>query len=353
MPEENTAPTIEQPETPDNSLSLLAAEKFGDTFKGETPEITEEAPEIEEPETPEVSEEEAPEAIEAPEEQTYELDHIAQLLGVETDQLDVSEEGRVILSGKVDGQNVQTETGELLKNWQMMQAADKRLDEAKAKAQKANEESMQIVEAANLQLAAAGKLVETFESKLVDDEAAVDWKTLREEDPAEYSAKKQEFQERKNQIEALKAEAGQEYQQAVQQQQEVQQAQMQEHLVKEHEALISKLPEWKNEKVAAEEKGKLGAYLMDNGFSQEDVGNASDHRLIIMARKAMLYDQGQANTNAAAKKVVKVPKVMKPGAPKPENESKRDELAKRRAQAQKSGTERDAFALLQAKRAAS
>ena len=88
MPEENTAPTIEQPETPDNSLSLLAAEKFGDTFKGETPEIAEEAPEIEEPETPEVSEEEAPEAIEAPGEQTYELDHIAELLGVETDQLD-------------------------------------------------------------------------------------------------------------------------------------------------------------------------------------------------------------------------------------------------------------------------
>ena len=75
-----------------------------------------------------------------------------------------------------------------------------------------------------------------------------------------------------------------------------------------------------------------------------------NHELLLLAHEAMLYRELRANTNAAAKKLEKVPKVLKPGTPTPPETSAKAKLDKLRSAARKSGKVDDALALLRAKR---
>lgn len=365
MAEEDT-PTTEQP-----NMSLLAKQRFGPDFHGEVKEEIEEPEAPEEPETPEEPEEpeeepespeepeegpgeepEEPEKPEEPEHQEYELPQVAQMLGVEEDQLDVDDDGRVVLQGKVDGEPVRMSVKEYLDKFQMLSAADKRLEEAKSKREELLTEAEKRSTELNEQWTVAANMIERAEKLLDQDMGEIDWKALREDDPAEYSAKKAEIADRRQQIENMKTEARQAYQQSVQQQQVQSKEQLQEFLAKEQEALLSKLPEWQDDAKAKAEKTQLVGYLKDEGFEENEISNAMDHRLILLARKAMLYDQGQKKVDTAKKKVAKVPKVVKPGASKPADQVNKQKIDKAKQRLSKSGNIDDAFALLRARRQA-
>lgn len=362
-------------EATETNLSLLAKQRFGPDFHGEVKEETEETQETaeteeteetqeneESEETEETSEseeteetqeaDESEESTEEPEYQEYELPQVAQMLGVEEDQLDVDDDGRVVLQGKVDGEPVRMPVKEYLDKFQMLSAADKRLEEAKAKRDELTKEVNERSQELQGEFATAAKIIEKAESLLEQDTAKIDWQALREDDPAEYSAKKTEIAERREAVEAAKREARESYQASVSKFQEQAKAQQQEMLAKEQEALFEKLPEWRDEEQAKAEKGKLVGYLKSQGFSEQDVASAIDHRLILMARKAMLYDQGQKKVDTAKKRVAKVPKVVKPGAAKPAEQVNKQKVDKARQRLSKSGNIDDAFALLRARRQA-
>jgi hypothetical protein len=113
---------------------------------------------------------------------------------------------------------------------------------------------------------------------------------------------------------------------------------------------MSKVPEWKDAEVAKKEKQEIAAFLLDQGFTKEDLAAASDHRMILMARKAMLFDKGQDKTAIAQKKVLTIPKVLKAGATKSPAQINAANLAALAAKAKRTGSIEDAQALLRAKR---
>lgn len=362
------APTTEQQET----LSQKAHRYFGSEFVGEVSEaaplaasveeineeVSEEADEVEESqatedveETEEVEESDGEtESEEQPDYEEYELSQIAQLLGVDEDQLDVNEEGRVVLSGKVDGEPVQANAKDLLANYQMLQAADKRLEEAKTKAKAQTQELAERSEALNTHFATVADLVADAEKVLKEDFDAVDWKKLRNQDPAEFAAKERDFEKRQKRIDEIKQRAGEQYQQYTTLQSEEARKQQEQYLRQEGERLLQALPEWKNAEKAKTEKAQLAEYLMNQGFSKEDVMAASDHRLIVLARKAMLFDNTAAKGNAALKKVAKVPKVTKPGTTKSAAQVNKQKLDRLAQKAEQTGSVEDAFALYKARR---
>ncbi len=92
--------------------------------------------------------------------------------------------------------------------------------------------------------------------------------------------------------------------------------QMQEALPKEREMLLSRVPEWSDEKAAETETAELVNYLTADGFSADDINVASHNgRLLAMAVKAMRYDSAKSKSTAIKKKLVKIPpKILKPGA---------------------------------------
>lgn len=134
------------------------------------------------------------------------------------------------------------------------------------------------------------------------------------------------------------------------------QQQHQELVRREHETLMGFYPEWRTPEVFQEAATKMVGLGTEYGFSAEEIGAMSDHRYF-----RILKDLGdlRAATNtqevaqkAAAKKVVKATKKLTPGA-KPEAQSQGKKAVRQaRDQLRKTGTAKDALALLKAQRAA-
>lgn len=359
-------------EITEHQKGLIAKEMFGENFHGEVPEEaapdgeeeTESEPqEVAEPETEEAEEAEAEEAeaeseaepeeaVEEAEAAELSVSDIAQVLNVPEDSLDVDDDGHVVLVGKVNGEPVKKKATDLLASVQMGEAAEKRLEEAKAKSQKIIEEANQQREQLQEQFGIAARMIQNVEESIDQDSKQIDWKRLREDDPAEFAAKKQEFEERRKQVEQMKEDARQDYHKTIQQAEQQTEQQRQQHLQEQYNILLERVPEWKDQDRASKEKSELSTFLQNEGFSQEEINQAADARVIAIARKAMLYEKGQGSNDAKKKKIQKVPKVMKPGSSKPKEQVNKERLDKQKQKLQKTGSMNDALALLKARRGA-
>ena len=129
-----------------------------------------------------------------------------------------------------------------------------------------------------------------------------DWDTLYDTDPqmaarAERQWRKQQ-EERQAQLQAVEAE-----QQRLQQLQQQQVDQMRaRYIEQQREILPEMIPEWRDSKVAAKEANDLRNFLMNEGFSEEDISGLANASLVKIARKAMLFDKGSKQATEAKKK---------------------------------------------------
>jgi hypothetical protein len=85
-------------------------------------------------------------------------------------------------------------------------------------------------------------------------------------------------------------------------------------LAAEEQALLAKLPEWRNSEKAQVEKTGIANWLASQGYSQPEIASLSDHRSLMIARKAWLYDQLQAGKADKLKQARTASPVAKPGA---------------------------------------
>ncbi|WP_156328105.1 MULTISPECIES: hypothetical protein [unclassified Massilia] len=109
--------------------------------------------------------------------------------------------------------------------------------------------------------------------------------------------------------------AHQELQQINGQRQQEQAANLKSHMEAQHQALLDKLPEWKDPAKAEAEAAKIQKFLADQGFKPEEM-QFNDHRGVLLARKAMLYDALMARAqNTQSKVAAAPPKVARTGVP--------------------------------------
>lgn len=220
---------------------------------------------------------------------------------------------------KVDGKDVvltADEMAEHYKNGLRQQDYTKKTTEA-AEQRKAAE--AQQAEARTKRDEYAGKLETVFAQANYELTAlrATLTQDLLQSDPLTYLNTQRIVEQRQAEL----AQAQQELQQIHGQRQQEQAAAQQSRMQAEHQALLDKLPEWKDSAVADAEVVKIKQYLASQGFKPEEM-TFSDHRSILMARKAMQHDALMERARAAAKKVASAPlKVESPGnaesAPKP------------------------------------
>lgn len=315
---DTSTPEGQEAEAP--NYSLIASEIFGNDFKGEIKEQpaneqpaepAQEPVEAEEEQPAEVVKESPVEAQEAQEEGETPISSFDEL--VESQGWDPEWANSLEFEQKVDGETRLVTLKDLIATNQTLSAAEKRLEDAKEKAKTQYQQLAETQEKVEETFNVAYAVLEN-QKKAIDEEAAkVDWASLRNQDPGEASFKKQEFKERREAVEAEIGKLSTQYQEYVADQQQKSQAALQEHLQKEQEALLEKLPEWKDPEKAKAGHKEVADYLSSQGFTPEEIAQASDHRLVIMARKAALYDKG-ASAEPAKKKLVTVPKTLKPGA---------------------------------------
>jgi hypothetical protein len=357
MPElENQQPAAaETPKEPQKPLSLLARERFGNQFYGE---VKEPEPVVEPEGEPEVVEPgvELDEAAEVEPEGEGEdfissFSEFADFLKAEK-ELEVDPEWleNLTIEGKVNGETRQYPIKDLKAAIQKYEAADEVLSSAKEKAKAEREAVAQQVTELSSQYSVVSGLVQQAEKLLSDEASGIDWAALRTDDPAEYSAKREELRERQAAIDAVKNGAATEYQQWKVHAEQASRGEYEDFLRAQHDALLERVPEWKDQDVAVQEKAELAKFLEDQGFTKEELSTVADHRLILLARMAKMGVSNVTSKDVARKKIAKIPKVMKPGAPKPQEQVNRDKLEELRRKATTSGDLRDAVAYQKAKR---
>lgn len=147
-----------------------------------------------------------------------------------------------------------------------------------------------------------------LQSEFSDVKSIHDLQRLAVEDPARYVR----WQAAQNAIAAAQAEQ-QQMQQKFQSEHE---ARMRKYTEEQNALLAKAVPEFSDPAKAAVEKKALRDYLGSQGFADDELAQLVDHRTVVVARKAMLYDRMMA-AKPEAKKVAPVVRAIRPGASRP------------------------------------
>lgn len=229
---------------------------------------------------------------------------------VDVSELEEVDDEEAYYTVKVDGEEKDVSADELVKSYQLEQAAQKRMQEAAEIRKTSEAEAAALAQQREQYAQALQSLQDQLDS--AGEQPQEYWDSLYREDPMEYVRQREAQRDRKEASEKVKAEQ-------VRLQQEQQQEFLQQQqalLAQQEEKLLEALPEWKDPQVATKEKQEIVTYAQRVlGFSEQEVSNIADARGVLAIRKAYLYDQLMAQKPAAQKKVKKAPKVTKSGKP--------------------------------------
>jgi hypothetical protein len=215
---------------------------------------------------------------------------------------------------KVNGEEIDVKLSDALETHRKVKAADTHLKEAKQKANEISENMRQQKEALNETVAVFGALLTDMESNLETEVSGVNWQQLRADDPAAYAAKRQDVADQRAKIAAVKNEAVVKAREAVAEFNKREAELRLARLPEEQAVLLERLPEWADEKKAATERAEVVKYLQQEGFDESQVQTAAyNGRVLALGIKAMRYDKATGAKSAIKKKIVKIPKVTKPG----------------------------------------
>lgn len=239
---------------------------------------------------------------------------------------------------KIDGEWHEVPESEVLKGYS--RTADyTRKTQALAEKERALEPERTAVRTERQQLAANLQELQSAMQSLMPQEP--DWNALRAQDPIEFAATYAEWNRRQQQI----AQVAQLRQQAEQKVLADLAAQREQMLVAESEKLLAAVPEWKDAKVAEKEKTAMWDFAKRAGYSEEELGQVVDHRVVALLRKAYLYDRSQKLRPQMKNTITAVTKPAAPNAvtpPKP-GTSRKNALAR----LQKSGSVKDAASVFE------
>lgn len=220
-----------------------------------------------------------------------------------------SAEDDPLVTVKIDGKEVEIPMSELKNGYQRQADYTRKTMEASAERKAADAEKAAAANERNTYAQNLVRMQAQLEGAL-QEQQGIDWNRLIQEDPQTYLAQKHLYEQRQAALQQNYA-----HQQQLSQQMQAEQAQQfQDHLKAQQDELLAKLPEWKDEAKAKAEKTALREYLTSQGIPEQDINSLADAKSVVIARKAMLYDQMISKAQAAQKKVATAPaKVERPG----------------------------------------
>lgn len=320
----------------EESIEESAAPEPPEENEEESQDIPEDVPEDEQ-------EQEAPDADDAtPEGEELSLDDLSKYLGVDSDRLDTDEEGNLYVKTKIDGKEGKATLADLVKSYQLEGSLTKKHMEASEHQKALEQQKAQLEQQAQARIQQLDDLANIAMHELNQEFQSVDWNTLRQEDPAEFSARKAEFQDRQNRINQLYQQVQTDRQKEVTEQQE----RIKQLVAEEGQKLSSAIPEWSDSTIATQERNAIRDFAKSLGYGDDDLNSVVDHRQVVVLRKAMLYDKIMAQKTSVSKKVKTLPKVQKPGSAKSKAEILAAKHEQKYAKLKKTGDFRDAAEIL-------
>lgn len=333
------------------STQEMAAQMFGPKYHGEVPEKPE-TPEPEDPALPaedetqsaavegeEVEPEVQPEEPEAAEEYVASVGEFIEAQGLDPEWMYTLTD-----TLKVDGELREMTLADIKAEAQKNLAGDNRFEHAKALQAELAQQKQQWAESFDLQATVAANLLKESGGEIAAAKQQLESSGLRDNDPAEYAAQLLKLQEReqgwKTKVMSLADSVRQENERRAQ----TNAQQMQEQLAKGSEALLEAIPEWRNPEVAKKDATALQDYLIQQGFTEQQLRENTDSRLFVMAHKARLYDESKGAADVTQKRLRRVPKVAKPGAPKAPEQINQEKVSAARQKVRSSKSLQDQIA---------
>ena len=302
----------------------------------ETPE-TEEAQPTEEEESQPIEEDESLE--EEPEEESEEEDD---------EGTDEEAEEDLLYAVTVNGAEQEVSLDELMKGYSRQSDYTKKTQDISEQRKEFEELSKQYTEEISQIQNERGQYVQALEHAIktslsgAEQFANIDWERLRSEDPMEFALKKDEYRDMQE-----KVRQNQQEQASIQQkQQEDYRKNLKEHLKRENDLLLEKMPEWGDSKKQKGIAEGIRSFAKSIGFSDEEIGGLSDHRSLITIYKAKLYDDLQ-KADVKSKKVKNKPRVVRAGSGVQKGSEKRSKRTAQMKRLQGTGRLNDASALLE------
>ena len=234
---------------------------------------------------------------------------------------------------KVDGTEVKVPLAELVNGYQRTADYTRKTMALAEQRKVAESELLQIRDERAHYSALLGQLGNQIRAV----EPQIDWATLANTDPAEWTRQKVMQQDRSNAMAQINAEHERVNQINAQEQERAALAVLDE----ESEKLTKAIPSWSDPAKATAEKTKLLAFAQERGYTAEEISSVMDSRAILLLRDAMRFRD--ATAKAALLKPVPgspQPKASVPGSnPRPSSTS---DVAKARQQLARTGSVYDA-----------
>ena len=272
-------------------------------------------------------------------------DDFAAMLDLDEDKINVSDDGKISFKGSVNGEEINVSLPDLINAYQGDANLTNR-SKAIAELEKQKTAEIQQFQAnATQQAQQAAITLEAINNAYLSEFNSIDWNGLKAEDPALWSAKTVELQQKKSQLDNLVSStiAEVEKQQKLVDDENIKFSQ--QRLIDEQKLMQDSFKAL-NVKVDDSLQKDVIGYLTSQ-FDESEMENLVDHRHMINAYKAMMFDKGR--TTAQSKKVKKIPKVLKKGSAPTKQAVQLNANKKLQDNLKKTGSIADAAAILKSR----
>ncbi len=237
--------------------------------------VTEEVEEVIEPEVEEFDEQDE----ELVDEEELEFDDDED--GEEETEVEEVEE-QPVYRVTVDGSEIEVTQDELINGYSRQQDYTRKTQELANQRKTIEQQAQELSQRDAIYAQLLPKMEAELQASMVDEP---DWKTLVDEDPVAYVREQQIWNEKKEKLEAAKAERQRLEREAY----EKQQQQLAQFVQEGQQKLLEIVPEWKNAEVAQKEKLAIRDYGINVlGYAPQEMDAIYDYRALLGLRNAWL-----------------------------------------------------------------
>lgn len=197
----------------------------------------------------------------------------------------------------IDGQDQSIPVSELIKGYQRQATFTKRSQEL-ADQRRSHEAEAAAIREERGQYARLLPVLKAQAEQGMGQEP--DWDALRERDPIEYAVQWGRWSQHRERLRAIESEQarldGERRREA--------EGALQAHFKRQHDLMLEHIPEYRDPKVKMAERDKLKAFAVEHyGYSEAEVDQIADYRVVLIFRDAMRYRSLQQRKPAIERRV--------------------------------------------------
>ena len=288
-------------------------------------------------------EQEAEQVLEQEAEPQQETEQVEETVDDEAEvQEDDSQEEEPSYVIKAAGEEKEVPLSELIKGYQLGADYTKKTTEV-AEQRKLVEAERGAIEEAKYARDSYAQRLQAIDNFLTSQMPQEDLHSLKENDPIGYAVKVAELSEKKEQLQAIRAEQAR----IAQEQQSDYARAMSDRVAQEASKLAQVLPEFSDPAKGDNFRKEIRSYGKTLGFTEEELSQVYDSRHVLTLHKAMMYDKLQKSKPAITKKVNEAPRMLRAGTSGGNKQSDAQKLTQQKTQLRNSGKVRDAAALFE------